>query len=110
MDLRIIWGCVNSNGQKHSGSKDSEGHYIFNVDKTGVGTYVVSYDESFRVTPAVVVTQNFISWEDFGYEGSNTRDNCVLVASDKKKFKVITGNSEGTRIDRNFTFITIGPK
>ncbi|NEO32665.1 MAG: hypothetical protein F6K36_19985 [Symploca sp. SIO3C6] len=80
----------------------------FTVTKVATGTYEVEYNTSFNDTPAVTLTQNYRDWNDFGYEGGDTRDNCVLVASNRNKFKLITGDSPGDHTDRNFTFIAIG--
>jgi hypothetical protein len=97
----IIFGCINKDGSIHSGSG-------FTVDYLGGGHYLINYDTRFSKTPAVVLTQNYRNWEDFGYVGGNTKDNAVLVASDTLKFKVKTGDSNGDGTDRNFAFISIG--
>jgi hypothetical protein len=96
---KSIWGCVNgSDASIHSGIG-------FHVDHDSKGLYTVFYKESFDVTPAVVLTQNYPNWGEFGSNGGNTRDNCVLVASDAFHFKVKTGDSNGDASDRNFSFI-----
>lgn len=103
MSIRIVWGCINVNGSKHSGRG-------FNSNKIGMGIYEVTYNRPFLAPPAVVLTQNFKSWEDFGYGGGDGRDGCILAASDEAKFKAITGRSDGIHDDRNFTFIAIGER
>lgn len=98
---RIVWGCINKDGSAHSGSG-------FDIDHLGDGLYLVTYGTPFQNPPAVVLTQNYKNWDDFGYNGGDTRDNCVLVAADRLKFKVKTGDSGGDGTDRNFTFISTG--
>jgi hypothetical protein len=101
-ETKITWGCINADGTLHSGDG--------NVDIThiGNGAYMVNFREPFSITPSVVLTQNFRDWDDFEYGGGDTRDNCVLIAVDRFKFKVVTGKSNGDHTDRNFTFIAIG--
>ncbi|HKR13616.1 MAG TPA: hypothetical protein VJT15_16245 [Pyrinomonadaceae bacterium] len=96
---KTIWGCVNgSDASVHSGIG-------FHVDHDSTGLYTVTYKESFDTPPAVVLTQNYPNWNEFGSSGGNTKDNAVLVASDAFHFKVKTGNNDGDAKDRNFTFI-----
>lgn len=94
-----IWGCVNKDASIHSGTG-------FTVDHISTGLFLITYKTPFDVTPAVVVTQNFPGWEEFGSSGGNTMDNAVLVASDEIKFKVKTGDGGGGASDRNFAFIS----
>lgn len=98
----ILWGCINSDSSIYSGDG-------FQVDLDGEGFYLIEYDTPFSAIPAVVLTQNYVDWNNFGYRDGDTRDNCVLVASDEEKFKVKTGDSTGRAASRNFTFISIGP-
>lgn len=95
-----LWGCVNKDGSVHSGTG-------FNVDKVGTGNYVITYADQFSTPPAVVLTQNFKSWEDFGYQGGSLTDNAVLIAGDASHCKVLTGAAKNHE-DRNFTFIAMG--
>jgi hypothetical protein len=102
MDNQIIWGCVSADGTEHSGAG-------FKVDSETNGMYVITYSIPFDGPPAVVLTQNYKNWNQFGFSAGDTRDNAVLVASDEAKFKVKVGDSKGNGVDRNFTFIAIGP-
>ena len=99
---RLVFGRVNSNGTKDNGSTG------FTCKRIGDGTYLIDFNPEFASKPVVVLTQNFRSWTDFGYDGGDTRDNAVLVACDTEHCKVITGNSEGLRTNRNFAFFAIG--
>lgn len=99
MEGRNIWGCVNKDASIHSGAG-------FTADHLGNGLYLITYKVPFDQPPAVVLTQNYPNWEEFGSNGGNTMDNAVLVASDELKFKVKTGNSSGDASDRNFAFIS----
>jgi hypothetical protein len=97
----IVWGCVNANGTIYSGTG-------FTPIAGETGVYDIVYSTPFRTTPAVVATQNYKNWTEFTYNGGNTRDNAVLIASDPQKFKLETGNNDGSKTSRNFTFIAIG--
>lgn len=99
---KIIWGCVNADGTLHSGAN-------VNITNLGDGVYLVNFLAPFTGTPSVVLAQNYRNWGDFEYGGGDTRDNCVLIAVDQFKFKVVTGGSNGDHTDRNFTFIAVGP-
>jgi hypothetical protein len=99
----ILWGCVNGDGTVHSGSG-------FTVSRSATGTYRISYDTPFSASPAVVLTQNYKLWDDFGYGGGDTRTGCLLVASDATQCKVVTGDENGVHTNRNFSFLAIGPE
>jgi hypothetical protein len=102
MSDKIIWGCVNADGSIHSGTG-------FTVDSETDGVYTITYRESFDEPPAVVLTQNYRNWDQFGYGGGDTRDNSILIAADTFKFKAKMGGSDGKGEERNFTFIAVGP-
>lgn len=100
MTNQTIWGCVNSDGTIYSGTG-------FIVNKPNTGLYIVYFDNRFADPPAIVLTQNYPDWTDFG-NGGNTKDNAVLVACDETKFEAKTGNDDGDAKDRNFAFVAIG--
>lgn len=97
-----IYGCINADGSIRSGSSG------FNPTKLEKGIYLITFCSCFCNTPAVVVTQNYPDWESFSSGGGSTRDNAVIIAVNKDKVKIKTGNGDGDPIDRNFTFIAIG--
>lgn len=99
---RTIWGCVNADGTLHSATPGVE------VAHEGPGLYTVRFGVEFETAPAVALTQNYPGWDDFASEGGNTRDNAVLVAADAERCRVATGDKNGARVDRNFTFIAVG--
>ena len=103
MTDRILYGCITGDGITYTGSG---GFRV--VNDTG-GNYTILFDTPFSCTPAVVLTQNFPNWNDWGVGGS-PQDNCVLISANVKKCKVLTGNSKGHRENRNFCFIAIGPE
>lgn len=105
----IIWGCINSNGTIYKGSG-----FDSRLNEGDTGFYTITYGpppnpSPFKDVPAVVVTQNYMNWNDFDYKSGDTKDNAVLVASDATHFQVKTGNGSGDAANRNFTFIAIGP-
>ena len=102
MAQHIIWGCVNKNGTIYSGTG-------FTPVANGDGFYEVVFTPvQFKTTPSVVTLQNHADWTNWTYTNGNTRDNTVLIAVDRTKFKVATGNGDGKRTDRNFCFIAVG--
>ncbi|HSS51767.1 MAG TPA: hypothetical protein VLX28_22720 [Thermoanaerobaculia bacterium] len=101
MAQQIVWGCVNANGTTHSGTG-------FTTVPNPPGVYDVVFSIPFNSTPAVVAIQNYKHWNDFTYNGGDTRDNTVLIASDRTKFKLETGENDGKKSDRNFSFIAVG--
>lgn len=100
---RILWGCVDGDGDVVDGTG-------FTVDRTSQGTYRIHYTVPFASRPAVVLTQNYKLWDDFGYGGGDTRATCSLVASDAAQCKLVTGDERGVHTNRNFSFLAIGPE
>ena len=104
------WGDITAfgttNPKIHSGSRN------YNVVRVKEGIYLIDFNDGvFKGTPAFVVTQQFSgnsSWNDFGSDGGNTRDNAVLIAIDNVHAKLKTGDEDGDAKDRNFSFIAIG--
>jgi len=101
MAQKIVWGCVNKNGSIYSGSG-------FTPVQGGRGIYDIVFQTPFQTTPSIVATQNYRNWTEWTWEEGNTRDNCVLIAADRTKFKMATGSGSGDKEDRNFCFIAIG--
>ncbi len=102
MAPRWEYGCINKDGSVRSGSGG------FTVKNIAPGTYMIYFTTPFTSIPAVVLTQNFVAWGQFDYEGGSTYDNAVLVACDPRSCKVITGDGAGNRVDRNFAFQAVG--
>ena len=102
MGMRIIYGNVNHDGTKHSGTAD------FDCHKTGDGHYTLTFRPKFLGVPTVVLTQCYRDWTDFGYPGGRTTDNAVLIAVDESSCKYETGDGWGNRTNRNCAFIAIG--
>lgn len=101
MATKVIAGRINADGSIAGGSG-------FYVRPLGSGAYIVEFDSALLDVPTIVSKQNYKSWDEFDYPGGNTLDNTVLVAVDKKGFKLITGASSGVRVDRNFSFFAAG--
>jgi hypothetical protein len=95
-----VWGLVGSNGKVLSGSGFRVQHDI------GTGEYTILFDSSFNVLPAVVTTQAFPNRD--GADPGDPRDNSVVVYIDNDRFRAITGEDNGDRADRDFSFIAMG--
>lgn len=100
---KILWGRVNGDGSVEGGTG-------FTVSRSATGTYRISYNAPFAAPPAVVLTQNYKLWDDFGYAGGDTRAGCSLVASGAAQCKVVTGDETGVHANRNFSFLAVGPE
>jgi hypothetical protein len=100
---RWVWGCVNSNGTRHSGTG-------FTSSQIMTAVYEIKYDKAFSSVPAVVVTQNYPAWNvvSDNQDGGDPRDNAVLVASNATGCRIKTGDNNGKATPRNFTFIALG--
>jgi len=98
---KTIFGTVNADGTINSGKG-------FKVVHDDTGEYSILYNSDFQQQPAVVVTQNHPSWNDFTSDGGKTTDNATVIASDKGRVKIKTGNGDGNARDRNFNFICVG--
>lgn len=100
---RVTFGSVNADGTTHV-----FGQHDFTVSKTGTGTYDIAFSPPFSSNPAMLVTQNYRDWTDFKYGGGDTRDNAVVVAVNSAHAVVITGQQDGSKVDRNFGFLVVG--
>src|SRR3954453_12858728 len=98
MPTKIIAGRINANGSVAGG----KGFY---VRPLGGGAFDVEFDSAMESVPTIVSKQNYRNWDEFDYPDGDTRDNTVLVAVDRKGFKLITGDNLGNHLDRNFAFI-----
>jgi hypothetical protein len=98
MPTQFVAGRIDSDGSVAGGTG-------FYVRALGDGIFIVEFDSPLPSVPAVVVKENYQNWTNFDYGGGDPRDNVVVVAVDRKGFKVITGNNAGVRTDRNFAFI-----
>lgn len=102
---KIIYGSVNSDGTIESG-------FGFNVERSDVGIYKITFDNPFTKIPTVVATQCYSNgdgnWDNISDPGGDTRDNVVVIAVKEDSCKLKTGNSGGIVDNRKFGFIAIG--
>jgi hypothetical protein len=92
--VRVVWGVVNSDGTIVAGSGFSAEH---NADRKYTW---IRFDTSFASTPCVVAQQ---------LGSGNTKDNALVDDLAADKFSVMTGDADGERTFRWFSFIAIGP-
>lgn len=104
MSVKHIFGNINADGSVYSGSGD------FSVVAEGdnSGEYTIIFRNPFSEVPSTSAIQNYPTWNDFRSNGGDTRDNVTLIAIDKDKVKLKTGDSNGLGVDRNFSFIVVG--
>jgi hypothetical protein len=94
---RTLWGAINASGSiKSSGGG-------FTVIHSGTGQYVLSFSPTFSDTPAVVGSQT-----NLGCLCEDPRDNVAFPFVSNGAATVVTGDSGGNQVDRNFSFIAIG--
>jgi hypothetical protein len=101
-NLRIVRGCIQSNGSVDAGIG-------FSVNKVGEGQYVITFNTAFPSRPSASVTQVYPGFDGVGPSG-NTLDNAVIVRLDPLSLKVKTGDINGAARDRAFTFVVFGPR
>jgi hypothetical protein len=94
-----VWGIVSANGVIAAGTG-------FRVDHDQTGVYTIWYDSLFQVAPAVATTQIYPNSTDS--TGGDTRDNSVVVYTNKASFRAVTGDNEGKKQNRDFSFIAMG--
>ncbi len=99
--LKGIRGSVKSNGQILSGKND------FKVVHDEKGLYTVVFNQEFPTRPTVVATQHYPDKDDFDHDGGSTKDNAVVIAVSKDRFKLKTGDQNGKVSDRAFEFIAV---
>ena len=103
-NLVTIGVTVNADGSIQSGPYGSDSVL---VNKTAQGTYLVTFNNVFSQPPVCSVTQIFNG--DMNYGGGSTRDNAVIVAINQNQCKLTTGDGDGDRQDRKFSFLAFGP-
>lgn len=99
--LKGIRGSVRADG-----TILSEGKY-FKVVHGETGIYNIIFNEDFSTRPTVVVTQHYPDKDDFNNDGGDTKDNAVIIAIGKDRFKLKTGDNNGHVCDRAFEFIAV---
>ena len=95
---RSVWGFVRSTGKVETGTG-------YRVTHDSNGTYTVLFDVPFNTGPAVVATQCYPGEKE---QGGDTRDNAVIVSISSDRCRIVTGEDDGAKVDRDFTFIAIG--
>jgi hypothetical protein len=100
MTDKIIWGVISADGQP-AGSSGG-----FEVEKGGAGVYRIQFTKHFSVLPAVVATQLYPNSPS--PDGGDTRDNAVVAYINHQRCRIVTGQDDGSRVDRDFSFIAIG--
>src|SRR5260221_9693467 len=81
----------------------------FKVTHTaGTGFYNVEFlGEVFTEAPGPVVTATIYGQPVFG-DGTNTKDNAIVVDLKRSYARIKTGDSEGNASDRSFFFTAVG--
>ena len=106
--LRMIRGVIAADGTGRTGSG-------FQSIRRDGGVYDITFQPPFSGTPAASVTQIFSSENRAspfgtanGWPGS-IHDNASIVYLSGDKMRVATGNNNGDREDRHFSFVVMGP-
>lgn len=97
--MTMIWGMVSADGKPAAGSG-----YTVNKD-ADPGVYDINFDVAFKGRPAVLATQLFPNQPDSN--GGDTRDNAVVVWTDKTYCRIVTGEQDGAHVNRDFSFMAI---
>lgn len=76
----------------------------FEVQKTGVGVYIIRFSQAFADVPVALVSQAFESSGAMNYATSPVQ----LAAADAYQLRIETYDESGLPEDRAFSFMAIG--
>jgi hypothetical protein len=99
--LVTIWGVVLAAGTKSSGV----GYQVATV-ATEKGLYIITFDRPFNAVPAVVATQVYPNYSSSN--GGDTRDNADVAYISTTECRIVTGQQDGSHVNRDFSFVAIG--
>lgn len=88
-----VWGIVNADGSIASGSGD------FTATKTGTGKYEIQFTTQYTQRPAVLAMQ---------IHNGNLKDGCLAAEVTTSKCTILTGEEDGSRSSRTFSFTATG--
>lgn len=94
---RLIRGHVGGDGMPLKGGG-------FEVQKTGVGVYIIRFSQAFADVPVALVSQAFESSGAMNYATSPVQ----LAAADAYQLRIETYDESGLPEDRAFSFMAIG--
>lgn len=97
-ETMTVWGVVNADGSIGNGTGFSITH------QDGGGEYIISFSPSFSGMPAISGSQ-----VNFGSQNENTRDGVVFPFLNGGAATALTGDGGGSKTDRSFAFIAVGP-
>lgn len=95
---QTLWGSVNADGTVAAGSSGG-----FTVTATQPGQYVISFQHLFNGIPAIVGSQT-----RYGSLNESPLDNVAFPQLNNGSAVAVTGDSQGNKGNRNFSFIAIG--
>ncbi|PTW61744.1 hypothetical protein C8N35_102460 [Breoghania corrubedonensis] len=93
---KTVWGTVSGNGDLLAGAGCT-------ISKQGTGIYVIDFTTSFSGVPALVGSQT-----GFGSQGQSPLDNVAFPFLTGGTATAVTGDNQGSKEDRQFSFIAIG--
>ncbi len=96
-ETMTVWGVVNKDGSIGNGKG-------FSITHQGGGEYIISFSPSFSGMPAISGSQ-----VNYGSQNEDTRDGVVFPFLNAGSATALTGDSGGSKTDRSFAFIAIGP-
>ncbi|CAL9328772.1 hypothetical protein SUDANB108_00027 [Streptomyces sp. enrichment culture] len=94
-ETRTVYGNVDKDGRKESGSDD------FWVSREGPGRYTIGFNSPYTSTPSATATVTGDGWV--------VLDNAQIAAIDTHHVLIVTGDDHGQYGDRPFSFHIIGP-
>jgi hypothetical protein len=97
--MTTIWGIVSADGTPAAGS----GYRVTKDNERGL--YDINFDQPFSGRPAVVATQLYPNQPTS--IGGDTRDNAVVVWIDRSYCRIVTGQQDGSHINRDFSFVAV---
>src|SRR6266566_3006098 len=98
-NLRIIRGSVQDDGAIIAGQG-------FTVQAQGSGIYTITFSLQFPTVPSGAVTQ----FTPHGGLVTDTRENPQFIEINNQHAIVVTGGGDGKPVNRDFTFVIMGPR
>ena len=103
---RIIYGCINMDGEILSGSNGEDPALDFFVEKTE-GSFEISYKTPFNKIPSLTFTPNYGKSIPTHSNFERRLGNLILVSNELKRFKLRLVLENNAIEPQDFSFIAI---
>ena len=115
--VRVVRGTIK--GYPGRSIAAGDGFLLENVNTAGV--FDITFKPAFIGIPTATVTQVFNGENEYNFRkadqkgtaggvGGSTLNNAVIVYLSAEGMRITTGNKDGEKYDRHFSFMVIGPR